>query len=119
RLQYDAQAIESIAVDGVMPFVSSVVTLVAMIYVISRLDGSLAMVALAASPLLFWVTRTSVGRLKGSWKNVKEFESAALSVPQEVLASIRVVKAFTREDYEEQRFVAKSRMRLTELVRVM
>jgi len=118
RLQYDAQAIESIAVNGVMPFVSSVLTLVAMIYVIARLDWTLAIVALAASPMLFWVTRTSVGRLKGSWKKVKQFESAALSVPQEVLASIRVVKAFAREDYEEQRFVAKSRTRLTELIRV-
>ena len=35
RLQSDAQSIQSIAVNGVMPFVSSTLTLVAMLYVIA------------------------------------------------------------------------------------
>lgn len=118
RIQYDAPSIENIAVAGVMPFLTAVVTLVAMIVVIQRIDGELAFVALAASPLLFWVTRASVGQLKGSWKQVKKLESAAMSVLQEVLGSIRVVKAFSREDYEEQRFVDRSRTRLRELMRV-
>ena len=118
RIQYDAPSIENIAVAGVMPFLTAVVTLVAMIVVIQRIDGELALVALAASPLLFWVTRASVGQLKGSWKQVKKLESAAMSVLQEVLGSIRVVKAFSREDYEEQRFVDRSRTRLRELMRV-
>ena len=119
RLQSDAQAIQSIAVNGVMPFFTSILTLVAMLYVIARLDQTLAIVAVAASPLLFWITRVSVGRLKGSWKTVKQLESSAMSVLQEVLSSIRVVKAFTREDYEEQRFVTRSDSRLHELIRVM
>ena len=118
RIQYDAPSIENIAVNGVMPFITSVVTLVAMIVVIRRIDGELALVALAASPLLFWVTRASVGELKGSWKQVRKLESAAMSVLQEVLGSIRVVKAFSREDYEEQRFVDRSQTRLRELIRV-
>jgi ATP-binding cassette subfamily B protein len=119
RLQYDAQSIQSIAVNGVMPFVSSVLTLVAMIYVIARIDWMLAIVAVTATPALFWVTRSSVGELKGSWKNVKQLESSAMSVLQEVLASIRVVKAFVREDHEQERFIARSRTRLRELIRVV
>jgi ATP-binding cassette, subfamily B, bacterial len=119
RLQSDAQAVQSIAVNGVMPFASSVLMLVAMIYVIARIDWMLAGVAVAASPPLFLVTRASVGQLKGSWKKVKELESSAMSVPQEVLSSIRVVKAFIREDYEQVRFVERSRARLGELIRVV
>jgi ATP-binding cassette subfamily B protein len=119
RLQYDAQSIQNIAVNGAMPFVSSVLTLLAMIYVIARIDLMLAVVAIAASPALFWVTRSSVGELKGSWKNVKQLESSAMSVLQEVLASIRVVKAFVREDHEQERFVGRSRTRLRELIRVV
>ncbi|MES1254369.1 MAG: ABC transporter ATP-binding protein [Acidobacteriota bacterium] len=118
RLQSDAQAIQSIAVNGAMPFITSLITLVAMVSVIARLDTTLAVVALVASPLLFVVTRASVGQLKGSWKQVKQLESAALSVPQEVLGAIRVVKAFVREDHEEARFVERSRVRLAELLRV-
>jgi ATP-binding cassette subfamily B protein len=36
-----------------------------------------------------------------------------------VLASIRVVKAFVREDYEQERFIGRSRTRLAELIRVV
>ena len=110
---------QSIAVNGVMPFISSVLTLLAMIYIIARIDWTLAAVAVAASPLLFWATRASVGELRDSWKKVRQLESSALSVLQEVLASIRVVKAFVREDHEEERFVSRSRARLAELIRVI
>ena len=50
---------------------------------------------------------------------MRELESSALSVLQEVLASIRVVKAFGREDHEQRRFVDRSRTRLGELMRVI
>lgn len=118
RLQYDAPAIQSIAVNGVMPFVSAVLTLIAMLYVIARIDATLAIVAFAAAPLLFWTTRTSVARLKGMYKTVKDLERVAQSVPHEVLSSIRMVKACVREDYEKQRFIAASRIRNAELQRL-
>ena len=35
---------------------------------------------------------------------MKELDSSAISVVQEVLGSIRVVKAFAREKYEKRRF---------------
>ena len=54
RLQSDAQAIQSIAVNGVMPFLTSILTLGAMLYVIARLDSTLAVVAVLAMPLLSW-----------------------------------------------------------------
>jgi ATP-binding cassette subfamily B protein len=118
RLQYDAPAIQSIAVNGVMPFVSAVLTLVAMLYVIARIDTTLAIVAFAAAPLLFWTTRTSVARLKEMYKAVKNLERDAMSVPHEVLSSIRMVKACVREDYEKQRFIEASRVRNVELQRL-
>ena len=119
RLQYDAPSIQSISVNGVMPFVSSSLTLLAMIYVILRIDWMLAVVAVAAIPLLYLTTRSSVGRLRNTWKRVRELESSALSVLQEVLASIRVVKAFGREDDEQRRFEGRSQSRLGELMHVI
>ena len=119
RLQYDAPSIQNISVNGVMPFVSSILTLLAMIYVIMRIDWMLAVVAVAAVPLLYLTTRSSVGKLRESWKRVRELESSALSVLQEVLASIRVVKAFGREDDEQRRFEDRSQSRLGELMRVI
>ena len=119
RLQSDAQSIQNITVNGVLPFVSSAFSLLAMLYVITRIDWVLAVVAVAAIPFLYWTTRASIGRLRDSWKQVRELESSAMSVLQEVLGSIRVVKAFIREEHEQERFVTRSRGRITELLRVV
>jgi len=118
RIQYDAPSVQSITVNGIIPLISSVATLAGMIYVMGRLDMQLAFVALSISPVLFWLTRTFRGRLRQRWKDVKKLESSANSVVQEVLSSIRVVKAFGREGEEEERFFGRATRRKRELLRV-
>jgi ATP-binding cassette subfamily B protein len=108
RIQNDAQAIQYIAIDGVIPFVTAAVTLVSMVYIIVRLDWQLAVIALAISPVLFAATRFNRRRLRKQSRDVKKLESSALGIIQEVLSAVRVVKAFVREDQEEDRFVTRS-----------
>ena len=47
-------------------------------------------------------------RIKRASRDVRKKESELLSIVQEVFSSIRVVKAFAREDYEERRFERRS-----------
>jgi len=47
-------------------------------------------------------------RLRRQSRETKQLESAALAVVQEVLASLRVVKAFGQEDREQERYVDRS-----------
>ncbi len=108
RIQYDSSAIRYIAIDGVIPFVTAIITLVSMLYVTFRLDWQLALVALAVSPILFIVVRLYRLRLRRQSRQLKKFESATLSVVQEVLTAVRVVKAFGQEDREQDRFVRRS-----------
>lgn len=108
RIQHDAPAIQYIVIDGVIPLVSAVVTLLGMIAVMARLDRSLAVVALAISPALFLLTRVYSRRLRRHWRQMKDQESSALSVVQEVLSAVRVVKAFGKEAHEQERFVRHS-----------
>ena len=79
-----------------------------MIYIIVRLDWQLALVALAISPILYLSTRISRRQLRNQSRDVKRLESSALGIVQEVLTSIRVVKAFVREDHEEDRYVLRA-----------
>ena len=79
-----------------------------MLYITFRIDWQLALVALAVSPILFVITRIYRRRLRQQSRQIKKFESAALSVVQEVLIALRVVKAFGQEDYEQERFVRRS-----------
>src|SRR6185295_1128276 len=52
----------------------------------------------------YWFTR----RIKAASRAVRKRQSALLSIVSEVLTSIRVVQAFAREDYEQERFESKS-----------
>jgi ATP-binding cassette, subfamily B, bacterial len=108
RIQYDAMAIQWIAVTGMAPFVTSALTVAGMIYVTARIDWQLMLVAIAVSPLLVGLTLAYRRRVRPGWREAKALDSAALSVVQEVLSGLRVVKAFGQEEREQQRFVEAS-----------
>lgn len=118
RIQYDAMSIQFIAVDGTIPFVSAMITLVAMVYVIWRFDPTLAGVAILTMPFVVLVLRHFRPRLYEEWRRVKELESSAMSVIQEVLGAVRVVKAFGQEDREQTRFARHSGEGLVARIRV-
>jgi ATP-binding cassette subfamily B protein len=108
RIQNDAAAVQKIIVDGVVPFFTSAITFVSMIYVTARINWQLAVVALTVSPVIFLVSRTFRRRLRGQSREARKMESSALAVVHEVLGAARVVKAFGQEGREEQRFMHKS-----------
>jgi ATP-binding cassette subfamily B protein len=108
RIQYDATAIQTIAVAGVIPFFTAAVTVAGMIYVTARIDWQLALVSLTVAPVLFLAMRVYRKRLRARWHDAKRLESSALSVVQESLEALRVVKAFGREDYARDRFAERS-----------
>jgi ATP-binding cassette subfamily B protein len=92
-------------VDGVVPFVSAVFTLATMVAVTARLDGQLALVALAISPPLFLLSRVYRPRMRRQSRRVKKLESSALAIVQETLGALRVVKAFGQEAHEKKRLL--------------
>ena len=108
RVQQDARALQYIAVESLISLVTAFTTLVAMIYVTALIDLQLALVALAIAPLLFLSARHYRPRMRTVSREVKRLESGALSVVQEVLTGLRVVKAFGQEDREQDRFVDRS-----------
>ena len=112
RIQYDAPAIQRIVVDGLIPLSGSVITVVAMIVVTVRINVHLAIVALSVSPALFLLSRYFGPQLRKDWKEIKRLDSSAMGVVQEALAAVRVVKAFGREDREENRFLDHSALRV-------
>jgi len=108
RIQDDAPCIQWTMIYGFLPFISDLTMLVTMFYVTVRIDWQLALVALAVSPFLFWYARIYDKRVGGRYHSVKEMESSGLQVVQETLAALRVVKAFGREDAEQDRFLRRS-----------
>jgi len=119
RIQYDAMAIQKIAVDAVMPLVTAVFTIVGMFIVTASIDWQLALIAVALSPLLVLGSWHYRRKVRPQWREAKKIETSALGVVQEVLTGLRVVRAFGQEEHEHERFMARSaegvrtRLRLT------
>jgi len=63
------------------------------------------LVALAVAPVMFFLTGVFRQRIGREWSKVKEIESLTMSVVQEVLGALRVVKAYGQEDREKKRFL--------------
>ena len=108
RIQYDAPALQWLTLNGVIPLFTSVGTLLAMAYVTARLNWLLAVVAMSIFPLLIAIPAIYDRRMRGKYVRIKELESSSLGIVQEVLTALRVVKAFGREDHEQQRFAAQA-----------
>lgn len=119
RIQWDAPGIQWLTIDGIIPFVSAGFMFVSMVYVIARIDFQLALVALVVGPVLFVVSRTFDRRTRHRYDFLRQLDARALAIVQEVLGALRVVKAFGREEREQERFVshagvtASARMRLS------
>ncbi|HEY2499478.1 MAG TPA: ABC transporter ATP-binding protein [Candidatus Angelobacter sp.] len=111
RIQHDAPAIQYVVIQGMVPLVMAVVSIVVMVYVSLRLDAQVSLVALTIIPPLFLLTRGCSRLVRTSSGLVKKFDTSAIGVVQEVLSSIRAVKAFGQEDREYERFVRHSRKR--------
>jgi ATP-binding cassette subfamily B protein len=118
RIQYDAEAIQQVALGGVIPVVTACVTIGSFLFVIAAIDPLLTVVAAAVIPPLFLFTRTFGRRLREEWTTVKQVESSAMALLQETLGSLRVVKAFGQEARQHQQFVDRSTQGVRRQMRV-
>jgi ATP-binding cassette subfamily B protein len=108
RLTSDIDAIQSFIASGLLGAVINSLTLVGMVGVMFYIDWRFTLIALSVAPVLFVVVYKYTRRIKKASREVRTKESEIVSVIQEVLSSIRVVKAFAREEYEQHRLEEES-----------
>jgi ATP-binding cassette subfamily B protein len=118
RIQHDAPAIQYVTIQGLVPLLTAVFTLLAMIVVTARMDLILSLVALAITPILFFLSLGCSRIVRQRSQTIKELDSSAMSVIQEVVGTIRVIKAFGQESREHARFVRRSGERMSQQVRL-
>ncbi|HWR36664.1 MAG TPA: ABC transporter ATP-binding protein [Clostridia bacterium] len=116
RIQHDAPAVQNILVQGILPMVTAVFSFLAMLYVTTRINWQLAAIALLLSPLLYLLARNSSRKVRTGYDGLKELDSSAMLVLHEALSSVRAVKAFGQEQFEDNLFRRKSRLRMSEQV---
>ena len=108
RVTSDIGGVQDFITSALLGILVSVMTLVGMIGVMFYLNWRFTLIALSVLPVLFLVVYYYTLKIKKASRAVRKKESELLSLVEEVLTSIRVVKAFAREDYEQERFETES-----------
>lgn len=108
RLTRDIDATEDLISSAVLGIALNVLTLTGMMAVMFYLDWRFSLIGLSVAPILFVLVYRLTRGIKAATRAVKRKESELASVVQESIASVRVVKAFAREDFEERRLDEQS-----------
>jgi subfamily B ATP-binding cassette protein MsbA len=108
RVTSDIDAIQSFVSSGLLGALISSLTLLGMVGVMLYLNWRFTLIALSVAPVLFVVVYSYTRRIKKAAREVRKKEGEIVSVIEEVFSSIRVVKAFAREDYEQHRLEEQS-----------
>ena len=104
RLTSDVEQIRSFAGSGVVQLAAAVVMLLGTTTLLVIIDWRLALVALAIVPVIFVLLFRFVRRIGPLFRAVQQTLGRLNSVLQEDLAGIRVIRTFSREEYEAQRY---------------
>jgi ATP-binding cassette subfamily B protein len=97
RVTSDIESIQDFVTTALLGMVTSVLTLLGIVGIMFYLNWRFTLISLAIAPALFLVVYFFTRRIKKASRDVRK-----------VFSSIRVVKAFAREDYEERRFEVQS-----------
>jgi ABC-type multidrug transport system fused ATPase/permease subunit len=119
RLEADAYCVSDIVMGGAFPLATSALKLAVMLVILLRLDFTLALLSLVVVPFLYACLRHYSQQMFQRSEDVKARESALIERAYEILSSIIIIKSFTRERHELERFKAvgnqtmQARLRLT------
>lgn len=119
RVTSDIDAIQSFVSTAFLGMVINVFMMLGMVGVMFYVNWQFTLIALSITPLLFYQVYRLTRSIKKATRDVRKKEGDIVSLIQEVLSSIRIVKAFTKENYEVERLKKETEesIRLTLLAR--
>jgi subfamily B ATP-binding cassette protein MsbA len=99
----DISTIQGFASSAMLSILIDALTIVGMLGLMVYMNWDFAMVAVAVTPLLLFFVARFKTAVKKATKEVRTEQSAMVTVLQQGLESVRAVKAFDRQELEEQR----------------
>ena len=103
----DATLVHGVVTQTIIQVLGQVLTLVGGVTVIFLMNWRLALLTLVVAPPIGVIGQFLGRRIRDISRAAQDAQGEAVGVLQEALAEVRVVQAFTREDYEAKRFHEK------------
>lgn len=108
RTAWDTYSFQTLFQQGLMTFVTALVSLLLMIGVMARVNGLLTLVALATVPLLFLTIKLLGGKMTSRNASAQTADSQVTSLVQQNIAALPLIQSYTREAQEQERFSAQT-----------
>jgi len=105
----DVEAIRRFVNMGLVRSLEVVVRTIAVTSILVWLNWELALISLVFVPFLVVRSTLVMGKLRRMWLHVQEVNGELVTVLQENLVGIHVVKAFASEDFERRKYDRKAR----------
>ena len=105
----DVEAIRRFVMMGMVRSTEVVLRVAAISVILAFMHWQLALLSLVFLPFLVGRSTTTLLRLRIMWLRSQEIMGELVTVLQENLSGIHVVKAFASEDYEKKKYDAKAR----------
>src|SRR5438093_3061893 len=93
---------------GLVRSLDVVIRLIAIISILCFLNWKLALLSLAFVPFSVLQSTMVLRKLRAKWLHVQEIMGESVTILQENLVGIHVVKAFAAEEYEKQKYDRKA-----------
>ena len=103
RITSDIDSIQSFITSGLLDALLDVLLIIGMLAMMFSFSWRFTLVALSVTPLMVFIAARYTRRIKISARQVRQKQGEIASRIQETFSSIRVVKAFAREEFEEQK----------------
>jgi ATP-binding cassette, subfamily B, bacterial len=113
----DTSALKDVFAESALNFASHLLTVIGMFIIMFALNWQLGLVVLATFPVLCYTLFFVYGRIKVSARRHREREGNVASRALEVFSSLHLVRAFAREQHEQERFEQESGYTLEEGIR--
>ena len=118
RVTYDTDRLREVLVTAILPFLTTSLTLVAMVGVMFWMNWKLALIAVFAFPLFLMAVKRLTTRLKDGARQQRQREGALAATTAEVLGSIPVVQALSLQSAFAEVFASANTKSLKQGARV-
>ena len=118
RVTSDVDKVQAVVTTTVIETGANALTIVGMLAVMFALDWQLSLVMIHLTPLLVFTVQRFRRRIKAGESLVRRREGELANLAQESLTSVKLVKAYGREQYEAQRFRTAAERNLDAELRV-
>ncbi len=104
RMTNDIDAMSDLVTDGLVTFITSVITLVGIAVILVLMDWQLALATLTVAPALALAATRFRRQSSAAWRRVRETATVVTVQLQEALSGVRAIQAFRRQRTTAERF---------------